>query len=152
MEQSTSLFGLGIDNTSKSHLSEAARWAKFIAICGFILIGLMILYGIGMAMFFLQFQYDDNRYGSNEMKNFAGVVTFIIFGACILLSFFPYLFLLRFANKMKRALESEDQSELNASFMNLKILYRYMGILTIIGLSLIILSIISIFSTVLTLG
>jgi hypothetical protein len=31
-DQSSSLFGLSIDPAAKSHLSDAARWAKFLAI------------------------------------------------------------------------------------------------------------------------
>jgi hypothetical protein len=152
MEQTTSLFGLGIDTIARNHLSEAARWAKFLAVCGFILIGLMVLYGMAMVMFFTQLPDYDDSYRTNETKSLLGIITSVIFAACILLAFFPYLFLLKFANKMKRALESDDQSELNASFMNLKIPYRYMGILTIISLAFIVLSLITMFSTMLTMA
>lgn len=141
--QNISLFGLSIDPTSKSHLSEAARWAKFLAICGFIMLGLMIIYGLLMALVFAQFSKFEDTYQSNEIKSTLGIVMFIFYTACAVLAFFPYLFLLRFANKMKRALESEDQAELNNSFMNLKILYRYLGILTIIGLAFMFLGILS---------
>jgi hypothetical protein len=34
--QGPSLFGLEIDAAGKSHLSETARWAKFLAIAGMI--------------------------------------------------------------------------------------------------------------------
>ncbi len=51
-----------------------------------------------------------------------------------LLYFFPLLFTLRFANKMRTALSTNDQQALNTSFQNLKICFRYIGILTIIGL------------------
>lgn len=142
-DQNTSLFGLSIDHISKSHLSEAARWAKFLAICGFIMLGLMIIYGIAMAAFVAQVPNYDNGYEANEMKGFLGVFMVIFYSAFAVLAFFPYLFLLRFANKMKRALESDDQSELNNSFMNLKILYRYLGILTIISLAFIVLGLFS---------
>lgn len=146
-DQDNSLFGLGIDHISKSHLSEAARWAKFLSICGFIMIGLMMIYGFAMAILLSQIpDYDDN-YRSNDLRNMLGVVMFIFYGVCAILAFFPYLFLLRFANKMRRALDSDDQSELNNSFMNLKILYRYLGILTIIGLAFIFLGLISVFLT-----
>ena len=141
--QNTSLFGLNIDPVSKGHLSEAARWAKFLAICGFIMLGLMLLYGFLMFLFFVQFSKLEDTYQSNEIKNTLSAVMFIFYLVCAVLAFFPYFFLLRFANKMKRALESDDQSELNNSFMNLKILYRYLGILTIIGLAFMFFGIIS---------
>jgi flagellar biosynthesis protein FlhB len=74
-----------------------------------------------------------------------GMVIFYIVFAVI--AFFPYYFLLRFANKMKAALISNDQDALNGSFQNLKILYRYMGILMIISLVLIVFGILSMLLT-----
>jgi Family of unknown function (DUF5362) len=52
------------------------------------------------------------------------------------------LFLFRFASKMKAALYNTDQESLNASFMNLKVLYRFMGIITIIYLVFIVLALV----------
>lgn len=152
-DQNTSLFGLGIDNISKSHLSEAAKWAKFLAICGFIFLGLMIIYGIvvsfviaNMANTMSQF---DNTGSENSLKNIMGMAMIIFYIVFAVIAFFPYYFLLRFANKMKAALISNDQDALNGSFQNLKILYRYMGILMIISLVLIVFGILSMLATVL---
>ena len=152
-DQNTSLFGLGIDNISKSHLSEAARWAKFLAICGFIMLGLMVIYGIVVSIVFANMlgtmdQYD-RTYRSNDMKSTLGIGMAVFYIICAVIAFFPYYFLLRFANKMKVALYSNDQATLNDSFMNLKILYRYMAILTIISLALIVFGL---FSLVVTAG
>jgi len=152
-DQNTSLFGLGIDNISKSHLSEAARWAKFLAICGFIMLGLMVVYGIIVSIVFANMlgtmdQYD-RTYRSNDIKSAFGIGMAVFYIICAVIAFFPYYFLLRFANKMKVALYSNDQAILNDSFMNLKILYRYMAILTIISLALIVFVL---FSLVLTAG
>jgi hypothetical protein len=52
------------------------------------------------------------------------------------------LFLYRFSSKMKVALYSTDQDNLNASFLNLKNLYKMMGILTIIYLGILVLALI----------
>jgi hypothetical protein len=41
--QETSLFGFGIDQSSRAHLAEAAKWAKFLAIVGFVMCGLIIV-------------------------------------------------------------------------------------------------------------
>ena len=62
-------------------------------------------------------------------------IALIVYYLCIaLLVFFAYLFLYRFAVNMKLALQGNSQELLNRAFQNLKILYRYWGILTIIGL------------------
>jgi hypothetical protein len=151
-DQNTSLFGLGIDNISKSHLSEAAKWARFLAICGFIFLGLMVIYGIvvsflvvDMASTMSQF---DTTANENSLKNLMGIGMIIFYIVFAVIAFFPYYFLLRFANKMKAALISNDQEALNGSFQNLKILYRYMGILMIISLVLIFFGILSMLATV----
>ena len=151
-DQNISLFGLGIDNISKSHLSEAAKWARFLAICGFIFLGLMIIYGVAMSFLIVNMANTMSQVDSSPSENSLqsmmriGMVIFYIVFAVI--AFFPYYFLLRFANKMKAALISNDQDALNGSFQNLKILYRYMGILMIISLVLIAFGILSMLATV----
>ena len=155
-DQNISLFGLGIDNISKSHLSEAAKWARFLAICGFVLLGLMVVYGIVMSFVIADMagamsQYD-STYSANSLKNIMGIGMIIFYIICAVIAFFPYYFLLRFANKMKAALVSNDQDALNGSFQNLKILYRYMGILMIISLVFMIFAILSIAATTLMVG
>ena len=155
-DQNTSLFGLGIDNISKSHLSEAAKWARFLAICGFGLLVLMVVYGIVMSFVIADMagamsQYD-STYSANSLKNIMGFGMIIFYLICAVIAFFPYYFLLRFANKMKAALVSNDQDALNGSFQNLKILYRYLGILMIISLVFMIFAILSIAATTIMVG
>ena len=146
-DQSTSLFGLGIDNISKSHLSEAAKWARFLAICGFIFLGLMIIYGLVIssvvAIMTSKMSEVDNTSKARDLSNIMGIGMVIFYIICAVIAFFPYYFLLRFSNKMKAALISNDQDALNSSFQNLKILYRYMSILMIISLVLIVFGIVS---------
>ena len=150
-DQNTSLFGLGIDNISKSHLSEAAKWARFLAICGFIFLGLMIIYGIVVSFVMVDMasalSQVDSTPGENSLKNMMGIGMVIFYIVFAVIAFFPYYFLLRFANKMKAALISNDQDALNGSFQNLKILYRYMGILMIISLVLMLFGILSMLAT-----
>ncbi|MBA4168554.1 MAG: hypothetical protein H0X41_13595, partial [Chitinophagaceae bacterium] len=42
-QENQSLFDLHVDQQSITYLSESARWARFIAIIGFIFCGLMAL-------------------------------------------------------------------------------------------------------------
>jgi uncharacterized oligopeptide transporter (OPT) family protein len=49
--------------------------------------------------------------------------------------FFPLFYMLRFAGKMKTALAGNDQQALNIAFQNLKICFRFIGIVTIIILA-----------------
>lgn len=149
--QSSSLFGLTIDLNSKVHLSEAARWTKFLAIAGFIFIGLMILYGFLMPEFM---RSSISRFPNEEPRDFPVsmfrtimMVYMLIFGA---IYFFPCYFILRFSNFMKDALNTNSQEKLVSAFQNLKITVRYLGVLTIIFLGLAVLGSLIFIITMLT--
>jgi len=137
-DQENTLFGFGIDATSRAHLSEAAKWAKFLAIFGFIMCGLLVIIGIFFGTFMSTFS--SGPYG-NEYSNSAvfggslAVVMIVVYVGIAVLYFFPCLFLLRFANHMRNALNTNEQLTLNSSFQNLKIMFRYVGILTIVLIS-----------------
>jgi len=136
-EQTSELFSLHIDPLTKSHLWETARWARFLSILGFILCALIILGGIFFASIFNSFTGNSDVYGGAGLNptafGFAMAVVYILFAVVY---FFPCLFLYRFATRMKTALNSNAQQELNISFQNLKSLFKYVGIITIIILVL----------------
>ena len=56
-----------------------------------------------------------------KMRDGLGVGVAIMYIIIAVIAFFPFLFILRFANQMKAALHSNDQDLLNSSFQNLKI-------------------------------
>lgn len=135
--QESSLFGLNVDPVIKSHLFETARWGKFLAIVGFVVCGLIVVGGIFMVTAFSTFERRYSGYNSSaSLGAVFGPSLAIIYVLISILYFFPCLFLLRFSNKMKTALATDNQAELTLSFQNLKALFRYVGILTIIVLSL----------------
>jgi uncharacterized membrane protein YjgN (DUF898 family) len=135
--QETTLFGFGIDITSRAHLAEAAKWAKFLAIVGFVVCGLIVIMGIFFGSFLSMMPgvYGDEYRGSSAVASGIGALMAVVYIGMAILFFFPYLFLFRFANHMKSALNTNDQLTLNSSFQNLKIMFRYVGILTIVLLS-----------------
>lgn len=136
LETPTSLFSLSIDSNSKSHLSEAAKWAKFLSIVGMVMLALMIVFAIvGITMLNKFSGAFDTSNGSN-VAGYGSAVFAIYFVVIGVIWFFPLLFTYRFANKMKVALAGNDQQALNTSFQNLKICYRYVGILTIVLLAI----------------
>jgi len=136
--QESGLFGLTVDPAGRAHLTEAAKWARFLAIVGFIGVGLVALVAIFggsylATMFGKSSQYSELG-GDFSTGMTVGIIAYYL---CIaLLVFFAYLFLYRFAVNMRAALRENNQDALNRSFQNLKILYRYWGILTVIGLAL----------------
>jgi uncharacterized membrane protein len=133
MEENSSLFSMAIDQVTKEHLAETARWARFLAIVGFIALVLVTLFGIYTSIVLSRFE---NMYGSGRsgMGNVLGIGTAITYLIVFLVYIFPIVFMFRFAGKMKQALDSHDQGALNISFQNLKVCFRYLGIVTIIGI------------------
>src|SRR5687768_16707413 len=114
MEQSNSLFELQIDHQASSFLRETAKWSKFLAIIGFIFIGLvlliLVLAGAGMS----------SALGSTYGAALSGVAGTVLLGGMMLIYLFPCLYLYKFATKMQVALRNIDQETLNTSFENLK--------------------------------
>lgn len=136
--QDSSLFGINVDQTGKTHLAEAARWAKFLSILGFIMCGFIVLIGLFFGTFISMFssQYGSNPY--NELPTSStgfGATMAVLYIIIALIYFIPCLFLFRFATKMKAALVANDQEVLNNSFQNLKASFRYVGIVTIVMLA-----------------
>lgn len=138
-DQNQSLFGLNIDEVAKSHLSDAAKWGKFLAIIGFIGCGIMVLFGIITATSGTSLTRVNNIYEREGYSGLGGAIAVELIVAA-LLYFFPCLFLLRFSNKIKTALVSNDQHQMTISFQNLKAYFRYIGVLTIIGLAIFLLA------------
>ena len=138
MEQTanTSLFSLSIDPVTKAHLSEAARWARFLAIIGIVFLVIMVCAGLFMAtmMSSTMSQFDSSGYPSSNVFAAFGPGIAILYIIIAVIMFFPMLFLLRFSNKTRAALAGNDQQTLNDSVQNLKAYFRYLGILMIIWL------------------
>ena len=141
------LFTLTIDNPIKVHLVEAAKWGRFLAIVGFIFCAIFLLAGLSKASSLSGASsspyYDE--YGNAYPAPSASVpdtTLFILLVLSSILYFFPCLFMLRFSNKIKLALLADDQERLTDSFRNLKLMFRFVGIITLIFVALYLLLII----------
>jgi len=143
MEQNTTsnLFELHVDQIGASYLKETARWAKFFAILGFIVCGLMLLGGL-FAGSLISAAFSTLGGAASSAGFMGGGFITVIYIAFALLYFFPCLYLFNFASRMQVALRSNDQESLNQSFKNLKSCYRFFGILAIICIGLWVLTII----------
>jgi amino acid transporter len=134
MENEKNLFDLQLDAIAKNHLKETAKWARFLAIAGLVGLGILVIAGIIAAVVAsnrADRYYDDPVSAKAEL---AGTIIGMLM--IVALYFFPCYFLLRFSGKMNAALASDDTATLNESLRNLKITFRYVGILTIIFLAL----------------
>ncbi|MDB5199541.1 MAG: hypothetical protein JWO92_1504 [Chitinophagaceae bacterium] len=120
---------LQINPTTESHLTEIAKWGKFLAIMGFIFCGIMVIiaFAVGKNMERL------SGYGAGYNAEVSTGVTIFYLLIAVLL-FFPCLFLYKFSVKMQQSLKSVNQEVFEMSFQNLKAMFKFQGILAIIGL------------------
>jgi hypothetical protein len=131
----TSLFELQIDGDSQAHLRESAKWGKFLSIMGFIFCGLFVLAGIFAGTIFASL---GDQYGTSTSPmpgSFMGGLMTAVYIILALVYFFPCLFLFRYSGRMQVALRNNDQLQLNTAFANLRSLFKFLGILTIIVLA-----------------
>lgn len=118
----------GLSNRTKSYLLKTAKWAKFLSIVGFIVIGITAYSGIRMLVGgFLLGMFIGVFFGT-AMQGIGYVLASV-------LCFFPTLYLFKFASKIKSSLQSSNLENLEDGFGKLKSLFKFMGILTIVILT-----------------
>ena len=118
-----------LSQESKQHLNETRKWTFFLAIVGFVFIGLMVILSVSMGAVL-------NELGdSSEMPfptSFIGAI-YLVMGA---LYFFPIYYLFKFSTHMKQALVYKQEQNIEDAFRNMKSHYKFMGIFTIVIFSI----------------
>ena len=112
-----------------NYLMETAKWGKFLAIVGYVSIGLLGLLAIFMMI------------GLSTMGDLTGTdfpmgafgFFYIIMGA---LYYFPVTYLYKYAVQIKKGLRSNDITTITSGFQNLKSLFKFMAIVTIVIFSI----------------
>jgi hypothetical protein len=125
-----SLFSMEIDEPIKNNFLEMARWTKFLAILGFVFLGLMLLGGVGM-MFAISKAAEVNP----VLSGIGGVGMFLLYALIVSIEFYPIYALFKFSTGIKQALATFDKETFYIAINWLKNMFRYMGVLAIICLS-----------------
>ena len=134
-------FALQVDNGNIPYLAEAAKWAKFLAILGFIFCGLIIIAAV-FAGPLISTAFSQLEPEATSISAMSGTVIIVYYVLIALLYFFPCLYLFNFASKMQATIRSNDQIYLNNSFKNLKSFFKFWGILTVIFLCILVIGMI----------
>ena len=140
-----------LTTTTLKWLYDAARWARFIAILGFIFIGFMVAVGvfIGPVLSILNEDMDM----SSGIASLSGGVIAAAYIAIAAIYFFPIYYLFLFSKKVILAYKEEDEESLNASFHYLKKHFKFIGVMLIVFLAIYILAfVIGISATLLNLA
>ncbi|MDQ3292035.1 MAG: DUF5362 family protein, partial [Bacteroidota bacterium] len=115
----------------RNYLLLTAKWTKFLAIVGFVLIGLMVIgaFTFGTIM-------------RSMMANFPGAPTNMPGGSSVVMTiyllffavlyFFPTLYLYQFSSKTKAALLYGEEINLAFAFSRLKSFFKFWGIFLIV--------------------
>ncbi|MGV6860224.1 MAG: DUF5362 family protein [Putridiphycobacter sp.] len=133
LDSNSSQNELQLNSQMKNDLLTSAKWGKFLSIVGFIGLGLMLLGAISVF-----------SVGSNVRSPFGPNpaiigVTYLIF---VILYFFPIYYLFQFSAKIKEAVSGNNSLSLQEGFNFLAKQYKFVGILTIVVLSIYVLAII----------
>ena len=129
----TELEQLTLTSRAKGFLKETAKWCKFLSILSFIGLGLLFL-----SSFFISTIYASMPQATGMPFNLGTVMT-IFYILMIVIYIFPLYYLYQFSVKLKKALTSKDDEVLASAFEMLKSHYKFVGVFTIIILSIYIL-------------
>lgn len=127
---------LVITEVVKDYLLETAKWAKFIAIIGFIGIGFMILFALFFGTLMGALGAATTFSGESGVPLFMGGFFTVFYILIILLYFFPIKYLYDFSTKVKNAIQINDQQLFTEAILKLKAHYKYIGILMMVVLGL----------------
>ncbi|MEO9483730.1 MAG: DUF5362 family protein [Ekhidna sp.] len=117
---------LVLTKADKNNFLETAKWGKFLAIVGFVMSGLMILAGffiMGAGSMIDEMPFEPGAFG-------------IIYILISLIYIFPSLYLFRFSSQMQRSIREQSQHQCSEAYNNLRRLFVFMGVFTIIMLSI----------------
>jgi hypothetical protein len=130
-EKQTENFENQLTTAAVGFLQESAKWSKFMAIIGFIGIGLMVLVSLFMAIGF-------SAMGASTMPElpFPMSVFSILYVLFAAIYFFPVYYLYQYATKTSAALHSKNKQLLTDGLENLKSHHKFLGIFTLIIISL----------------
>ncbi|MBL7846297.1 MAG: hypothetical protein JNL40_02420 [Cyclobacteriaceae bacterium] len=111
------------------YLLNAGKWAKFLAILGFIFIGFLVILGFAAGSLLSSV----SRQSALPFPSYLFGLIYLIIGA---IYFFPVHYLYNFASLAYSGIRDKDSSKIGQAILNLKSHYKFLGILAIVSLAL----------------
>ena len=123
-----------LTSESINYLLKVAKWGKFLAILGFIVTGLLIAGGITMSFVLNKVSGSDELVPLNMPFSpvFLSIIYIIIAGIYVI----PVIFLNTFSNNAIKAVNLSSTEKMTISLRNLKNLFVFIGVSTIVLLAL----------------
>ncbi|NQZ79224.1 MAG: hypothetical protein HRT61_24360 [Ekhidna sp.] len=121
---------LFLSQVDKRNLLDTAKWGKFLSILGFIFSTLIALGGLSLA-----------GGSASEMFPGMGVGIGVVYVLISLIYIFPSLYLMRFSIQIKDGIEASDANLCSSAYNNLRRLFLFLGIMTIIVMGIYLLAV-----------
>ncbi len=142
---------LTLNDQAVDALRVSGKWCMFLAIVGFIGIGLLLI--VAVVMFAVMSAVPNMAMAGADTG--PGVPAFALFGAMkgllsglyvvlAIVYFFPVYYLYKYAKGMKMSIEASNSDLLSEALVNLKSHHKFLGIMTIVMISIYILTFIGI--------
>ena len=121
---------LMVTEDMRSYIYDTTKWTNFLAIFGFVVSGFLILtaFTIGPAM------STDPKLAA--AMNASGLNPLVLTIFCLIFAFavfYPSLLLFKYTTKAKLGVLYGEQASLDEAFSKIKSLFKYWGIITLIG-------------------
>lgn len=121
-------------------LKESAKWTFFLAILGFVGIGLIVLLALFMTTIFASLPNSigneySNQYGFNAFGAVQGVFS-VMYVLVAVFYFFPIYYLYKYAVGIKVAIKTRSSTLLSNALVNLKSHHKFLGITALVVISL----------------
>jgi hypothetical protein len=132
--------GVNLNERAIEALRVSGQWSYFLAILGFIGIGLMLIAGLFMGMGMAS----ASRYGgpAGDMMGGMGGIFTVFYFVLAAIYFFPVFYLFRYASGIRSAVAVRNEEAIADALTNLKTHHKILGIMMIVLICLYILAII----------
>lgn len=130
------LNNLAVNPEIKNYLIEAAKWARFMGLVGYVFVGLLVVGAFSVSAFM---NFVSKRSPTGLAENPAASTAFTVamgayFLVIALVYYFPSRYLHQFGVKTILALRHNEQISFTHAFSQLKSFFKFFGILTLIVL------------------
>ena len=139
-EQHNDTDNLGVTHIGREGLDKMVYWAKFLAVLGYIIFWIMVIFSIVFLISYLNESSYSYSYRKQEYLSL-----FFMSGAFSLLFYFPSRYLYRFAIITRKALDHHNKYDLEKGLQNLGSNFKFVGVAMIIYLIILLFSILGTF-------
>ncbi|MCH5717641.1 DUF5362 family protein [Niabella hibiscisoli] len=121
-----------LDQNGKINLDEAGKWSRFLGIVGFVILGIMLIFGLFAGSLLSGLMAASGTPFASFGATFFTVYMIVV---CAI-AFYPTFMLYKFGSAVRASIRTSDAAGFNQSLLYLKRYFKFVGIFTIIILGL----------------